>query len=223
MQFDPEQGKVDWDGLFTFFITLLFMTVTLGIPLLISLRYVYHFAKKSRSDTSEKQLLVFGKRLKQGQIDGDYRQRLTKASQLMQASRERRLILLGGAINKSKISEAAAGQAWLETSGIETSRMMREEKSQNTLENLKHAKQLMQGLSSGPVAMISNRYHLARIHTIASSLGIEHQLCACEEQLGISLKTFPRLMMEAWYILWFTTGKKWARIIGSQRMINRVT
>jgi uncharacterized SAM-binding protein YcdF (DUF218 family) len=91
------------------------------------------------------------------------------------------------------------------------------------LENLRHARDLMPGFSDEPVAMISNRYHLARIATMAQSLGISHQLCAAESRFQFNWRQLPRLLMEAWYILWFQTGKRWASLIRSQRMLDRVT
>ena len=222
MQFDPERGQIDWDGLFTFLLTLLVMTATFGLPLLVSLRYVYSMAKNSPSDCTEKQLLVFGKQLKQGNIDSDYQQRLTKAVELMRKCENCRLLLLGGGI-KDEISEAAAGQIWVEASGIELSRMIREEQSQNTLENLKHAREIINNISDGTVVLISNRYHLARIGTIANSLRIDHRLCGCEDDFSITAKLIPRLLIEAWYILWFKTGLTWARLTHNRRMLDRVT
>jgi uncharacterized SAM-binding protein YcdF (DUF218 family) len=223
MRFDPEQGEVDWDGLLTFLLTLLLLLLTLGIPLLILFRSVSRTADAVPDITSARRLLVFGKRLLRGQIDDDYRQRLDKAAALMQELPERRLLLLGGAGKDGELSEAAAGMAYLLSLGVPEARLMREEQSQNTLENLRHARALIQGDAHEPVALISNRYHLARIHTMAESLGIDHQLCGCETGFRISLKILPRLLIEAWYILWFKTGKSWARLIGSQRMLDRVT
>jgi uncharacterized SAM-binding protein YcdF (DUF218 family) len=223
MQFDPERGAVDWDGLATFLLTLLLLTLTLGIPLLLSLRTVYRIAVSTAATTTAVQLLVFGKQLRHEQIDNDYRLRLLKAAELMRQRPDRRLLLLGGGASADRISESAAGERFIFTSGIEASRMSREEQSQNTLENLRHARDLLlEGLDE-PVALISNRYHLARIHTMAESLGIRHQLCAAESHFSLSWRLLPRLLIEAWYILWFLTGKRWARLIHSQRMLDRVT
>lgn len=223
MQFDPERGQVDWDGLTTFLLTLLLLLLTLGIPLLMVVRSVCRSADAAPDSTTARRLLVFGKRLLRGQIDADYRQRLDKAAALMQELPERRLLLLGGANGDGEVSEAAAGEAYLISLGLDVGRLRREEQSQNTLENLRQARSLMHGDENETVALISNRYHLARIHTMADSLGIEHQLCGCEARFRPSVKLLPRLIIEAWYIIWFKTGKGWARLIGSQRMLDRVT
>ena len=223
MQFDPERGAVDWDGLFTFLLTLLLLTVTLGIPLLMTLRAVHRTAVSAAATTNAKLLLVFGKKLLREQIDNDYRLRLLKAAELMRQGSDRRLLLLGGAAGVDQVSESAAGETFLHAQGIAQQAISREEQSQNTLENLRHARDLLLDLSDKPVALISNRYHLARIATMAQSLGISHQLCAAESQFHFNWRRLPRLLIEAWYILWFRTGKRWASLIRSQRMLDRVT
>jgi len=223
MQFDPELGKVDRDGFITFLITLLLVTVTAGLPLMLGLGYVLHIAITSPCEATTQWLLVFGKRLSGGEIGADYRSRLERAAQLMQSSVDRRLLLMGGANRIGQLSEAAAGEAWLEARGLDITRLIREETSQNTLENLKHARKLLHGLTTESVAMVSNRYHLARIHTIAQSLGMPHQLCASESSFKFRLKSLPRLLAEAWYILWFKTGKGWARLTGNRHILERLT
>jgi uncharacterized SAM-binding protein YcdF (DUF218 family) len=223
MQFDPEQGKIDWDGLFTFFLTLILLAATLGVALIISLRHVYRIARDATCKSLDNQLLVFGKRLDNGSIDQDYEKRLDKTVQLMREEEERQLLLLGGRPKGSTTSEAQAGQEWLTTQGIDASRMTREEHSRNTLENLRHARVMLSEITNSRVTMISNRYHLPRIATIAGSLGIEHHLCACEAKFNLTPMTLFRLILEAWYILWFKTGRSWARITRNQRMLDRVT
>ncbi len=223
MQFDPERGAVDWDGFFTFLLTLLLLTVTLGIPLLLALRFVLRTARSASATTTARQLLVFGKQLRQQRIDDDYRRRLLKAVELMQEDPARRLLLLGGSVAADQLSESAAGERFMLKQGVPQQALVREEQSQNTLENLRHARDLLHGHSDEPVALISNRYHLARIGTMAASLGIDHELCAAESRFLFSWRQSPRLLMEAWYILWFRTGKGWARLIHSQRMLDRVT
>jgi uncharacterized SAM-binding protein YcdF (DUF218 family) len=223
MQFDPERGAMDWDGLVTFLLTLLLLTFTLGIPLLVTLRAVHRTAVSATTTTTAKQLLVFGKRLQHEQIDSDYRLRLQKAEDLMREDPDRQLLLLGGGAQAGQLSESAAAERYLRSIGIDEHAISREEQSQNTLENLRHARNLLLGRSDETVALISNRYHLARIEIMAASLGINYQLCAAEPRFCFDRQRLPRLFVEACYILWFRTGKRWARLIHSQRMLDRIT
>lgn len=223
MQLGPKAGAIDWDGFFTFLLTLVILCLTLGIPILATLWFVLRTARETTAQTSARQLLVFGKRLQRQQIDEDYRQRLLKAIELMRQDPARRLLLLGGASGADQLSESSAGERFLLAHGVSAQALSREEQSQNTLENLRHARDMQQTQSGEPVALISNRYHLARIGTMAQSLGIRHRLCAAENRFLFRWRRVPRLLMEAWYILWFKTGKRWARLIQSQRMLDRVT
>ncbi|MCU7917513.1 MAG: YdcF family protein [Candidatus Thiodiazotropha sp. (ex Epidulcina cf. delphinae)] len=223
MQFDPERGAVDWDGLWTFGLTLLLLILGLGLPLLVSLRYIYRTARSVDSETDATSLLVFGKRLVSEQIDRDYRQRLDKVAALLKQDPNRKLLLVGGTAVSGQISEAQAGQNHLIRQGIDSRRLTLEQQSQNTLENLRHARSLLEKAGDYPVALISNRYHLARIRTIAQSLGLEYRLCACEESFKPSIGLMPRMMIEGMYVLWFNTGKAWSQLIRSQRMLSRIT
>ncbi|MCU7906271.1 MAG: YdcF family protein [Candidatus Thiodiazotropha sp. (ex Epidulcina cf. delphinae)] len=223
MQFDPERGAVDWDGLWTFGLTLLLLIIGLGLPLLISLRYIYRTALSADSETDTTSLLVFGKRLVNEQIDRDYRQRLDKVAALLKQDADRKLLLVGGTADSRQISEARAGQNHLIRQGIDSRRLTLEQQSQNTLENLRHARSLLEKAGNYPVALISNRYHLARIRTIAQSLGLEYRLCACEEAFEPSIGLMPRMIIEGMYVLWFNTGKAWSQLIRSQRMLSRIT
>ncbi|MES9979405.1 MAG: YdcF family protein, partial [Candidatus Thiodiazotropha sp. 6PLUC5] len=216
MQFDPERGAVDWDGLWTFALTLLLVFFGLGIPLLISLAYVYRIAKVTESQCQCESLLVFGKRLTKQGIDEDYRRRLEKTFSLMQALPGSKLLLVGGIAPGDDISEAQAGRDYLIEQGIDQNRLTLEQESQNTLENLRHARSMLAQNDAYPVALISNRYHLARIATIASSLSLPHQLCASESTLQFSPILIPRLIIEGWYVLWFNTGKTWSHLIRSK-------
>lgn len=223
MQFDPERGAVDWDGLWTFALTLILLTVTIGIPLLISLVYVYRIAKGADSQSQCDNLLVFGKRLTKNGVDQDYQLRLDKTFSMLRANPSSTLLLVGGKAPGHDISEAQAGRDYLVAKGIEADRLSLEKESQNTLENLRHARSMLSQNDAFPVALISNRYHLARIRTIATSLSLPYQLCACEEQLPLNPMLLPRMIIEGWYVLWFNTGKSWSRLIRSQRMLNRIT
>ncbi|MCG7910053.1 MAG: YdcF family protein [Candidatus Thiodiazotropha taylori] len=223
MQFDPERGAIDWDGLWTFGLTLLLLIVGIGIPLLISLIYVYRTAYSANNQCGCDSLLVFGKRLTRQGIDQDYHLRLEKTLELMQHNPLSTLLLVGGAAPGEDLTEAQAGRDYLIDKGIDESRLRLEQQSQNTLENLQHARTMLTQQDAYPVALISNRYHLARISTIATSLSLNHQLCASEAKLQFSPLLLPRMIIEAWYILWFNTGKSWSRLIRSERMLNRVT
>ena len=221
----PDRQEIDWDGLFTLFLTLLVVGMGLGLPLLITYIHALRTARASSCETrSDASLLVFGKRLLNGQIDSDYRRRLDKTLELIEQNPKRIVILLGGSPPNERRSEAMAGLNYLEVKGIKNrSAIQLEEGSRNTLENLRQARTMLQSTRPGPTALITNRYHLARSRMIANSLGLKHVLCPAESRFTLTPAVLGKLMFETFYILWFTTGKTWARMTGNERMLNRVT
>ena len=167
---------------------------------------------------------VFGKRLVAGAADNEYRLRLEKALQLIREQPERLVLLLGGASSAGATSEAKCGLLYLQQHDLpEQCNIRLEEQSKNTLDNLRNARHMLQREQIGQVALISNRYHLARCRLIANSLKIEHTLCAAESTWAFNPATLLKLLIEAAYIHWFVVGKNWARLIGNTRMLGRVT
>ncbi len=225
MYLDPDQQKIDWDGLWTLFLATLVVILGLGIPLIVSYLRVLTTARVATTQfIGDSWLLVFGKRLTNGSVDADYRMRLDKAAELVTQNQARVVVLLGGATHQGTISEAKAGLGHLSSMGI-TNRdnIVLEESSRNSLENLHYVRDILHSNKVGSVALISNRYHLARCQIIANSLGIKHVLCPAEERLSITPLLLWKMLIEAYYIIWFATGKAWATLTNNKRMLKRIT
>lgn len=224
MWIDPEKRRYDWDGLFTFLLTLLVIGGTLGLSLLVFYLHAWWIA---RTTVCEKHtdvcLLVFGKRLKQGAVDADYRLRLDKTIEFLKLNLHRSVILLGGPQRQGYLSEAKAGFDYLLKNGLNTPNIQLEQHSRNTLENLRQAREMLANENADSLVLITNRYHLARIRAIANSLGLKHRLCPAEAELSLTPAVIGKLAFEAFYILWFNTGKTWARLTCNRRMLQRVT
>lgn len=225
MRFDPEQGDIDWDGLWTMLLSLLIIMITAAAPLLLAFLHVLKIARNSSDCTdSHNGCFVFGKKLLNGSVDDEYRLRLDKALQLIHEQPERPVFLLGGASSTNAPSEAKCGLLYLQRHDLpEQGTIHLEEASKNTLDNLQNARKIIQEAQIDKVILISNRYHLARCRLIANSLRINHTLCAAEPKLTINSATLLKLLIESAYIHWFVVGKNWARLIGSTRMLSRVT
>ncbi|MBL8299914.1 MAG: YdcF family protein [Rhodanobacteraceae bacterium] len=165
-------------------------------------------------------LLLFGKRLTGETVDTDYASRLERLCQLV-AERPYALLLLGGHTGAG-LSEAAAALAWLREHGLPQDADVRcEDASTDTLENLRNARDLIG--TSARVALISSRYHLPRCLLLAQSLGFDAEIVAAEPGLRLTPGLLARLALEASYCLWLDVGRRWARLIGHQRMVDRVT
>jgi vancomycin permeability regulator SanA len=166
---------------------------------------------------------VFGRKLRAGAPDRDYRQRLDRAADLFRRDPSLRLLLLGGATTSGGMSEAQAGLNYLLTLGLPRSLAPRlEQSSRHTLENLRHARDLLRGAPPAPLILLSSRYHLARCARIAEGLGMTHGLCAAEDRMSFDAATLARCAVEALFLLWYQTGRAWARASGNRAMLGRI-
>jgi len=195
---------------------------------LVYVGYLWHVAKVARRTGCEPAtrdcLLVFGKHAPAGRIDPDFNARLERAGSLLRVDPHRQVLLLGGG-PAGVPSEAEVARLELRARGVpEAVPLLLEDASRDTLQNLRNARDLLQRLGqSGPVTLLSSRYHLARCQQFAKQLGIEAELCAAEPRLRMSLRTVRALASEAAYLCITDLGTRWARLTRSQRMLSRVT
>ena len=174
--------------------------------------------RPARADT----LLLFGKHAPQGRIDRDFEARLDRAVSLWREAPPAHVLLLGGGA-ENEPSEAEIARRELLARGIAGDAPLHlEAKSRDTLQNLRNARELLRG-ARPRVALLSNRYHLARCALFARQLGFEWELCAAEARLDLRPRTLLRLAGEAAYVCWIDLGTRWARLIGHRRMLARVT
>lgn len=196
---------------------------------LVWLAYVIHVVRvAARSPLAPPRrmvTLVFGQRLRHDQPAADYCRRLQRALALARAECTDHLLLLGGR-GDGQCSEAAAGQAWLRQHDVpEQLRLELEEESTDSLENLRHARQLLQAQAgeTPPVALVSSRYHLARCMLLARRLGMVAVPVAAEDVLPRHPRYLLQLLGEASYLMWIDVGLRWAGLIGNQRMAARIS
>lgn len=197
---------------------------------LVWLGYVIHVCRiAARSPLAPPRrmvVLVFGQLLRDGAPGHDYQQRLQRALDLLRQERASHVLLLGGCSGGGG-SEAAAGHAWLRQHGLPVgSRVELEQESVDSLENLRHARRLLQAQASAgalpPVALVTSRYHLARCMLLAKRLGFESVPIAAEAALPRQPRYLGLLLMEATYLMWIDLGVRWAELTGRWRMAERI-
>ncbi len=178
--------------------------------------------RSSHAPDCGEHLLVFGKRLVDGRPDADYAQRLAHAQRLAARQPARPMILLGGGAAGS--TEAEVGLRELRALGLPEAVPVRlEDRSLDTLENLRNARAMLAGGAAGPVLLLSNRYHLARCLSLARSLGVDALPCAAEARFSLREQRPGRLLQEAAFLCWLEVGTGWARLIRHRRMLDRVS
>ncbi|WP_041447514.1 ElyC/SanA/YdcF family protein [Thiocystis violascens] len=219
-------SRIDWDSLGTLALTILVGVAGAGIPFVVALARVLAVGLRTRSGPATGLAVVFGKRLVKDQPDPDYRARLATAARLALARPDLRILILGGRTGGARLTEAAAGAQRLRAlPDCANLSIDLEQGSTDTLANLRNLRTLLAETGRRePLTLISNRYHLARLDQMASSLNLDYRLCAAETLVTALRSTLPqRWLLEGFYLTWFATGKLWARLTRNRRMLARVT
>ena len=104
--------------------------------------------------------------------------RLEATLEYLNAHPDATAVLSGGQGADEPMSEAACMHNWLVGHGVDEDRLIMEDQSTNTLENLRNSFAILGQYAdeddlSGKVAVVSSSYHLFRAKLIASGLGVD--------------------------------------------------
>lgn len=215
----------DTDALQGLIVALTLLLATGGLLYAYYVLRVWNIARRSPAwpeldPQQPARLLLFGKRCEDGEPDTDFQQRIQRALALAGRHPQLELLLLGGGPHPT---EAEVAERELRARGLgDAARITLEDQSRDTLENLRHARALLQQ-GEGEVLLLSSRYHLARCSLFARWLDIPHRLCAAEEMWQPGWRDRGRLLLEAAYMHWVDCGRGWARLIGHRRMLAKVS
>lgn len=127
-------------------------------------------------------LLVLGAGIRGDQIPPLLKQRVDAALRYLRTYPESRAIVSGGRGPGETITEAEAMKRYLTQHGIEESRVIKEEESTSTFENLKYTKTILQNNGwSGEdrLVIVTSDYHLFRTRMLARRLGINAEGLPC--------------------------------------------
>lgn len=143
-------------------------------------------------------VVVLGKRLSAAGVDRDFRARLDRAAALMAADPNRVLLISGGGHGTS---EAAAGLLALQQ-GIDTAldpaMVVLEQASLSTWQNLDNIRQMLP--ENARPAIVSSRYHMARIARLASQAAMPVDLVSAEPVVSFSMANAGHMLKEALYL-----------------------
>lgn len=215
------------DGLAMLAASILAMAATAGLGYLVCLARVGTVALRAPTAPGpnvEGAIVVPGVRLRaDGGVPADFERRLDRAARLVEAGMARGPVLLvgGSTGGPGRPSEAAVGRDWLTARGVAAGRIRCEEASRNTLENLRAVRATWRP-GDGPALVVSNRYHLARLGVLAGGLGLPVALVAAEARAVPTPAFLGRLLLEAFFIHWYWTGRLLAEALGHRGMLGRI-
>lgn len=152
-----------------------------GIVLaLVISAFMWRAARKSPS-SGDTTIVVLGCKVKDGRPSLMLRRRLDAAYDYLCDNESAVAVLSGGKGDDELISEAQCMYNYLTERGIASERLIIEDKSVSTYENLKNSKEIIEdkGLNED-MTLVTDGYHQLRAQMIADKLGIETYAVSAE-------------------------------------------
>ncbi len=220
-----------WDGLSTFILSNILLLLSFGLGLLWLYRKICLLARNAplipdASAVERRTWLVAGLCLNNNLPPAEYKTRLDRVLQLIAAGMvPEKILILGGITNNNQVSEAKAGADYLQQQGVTESLLILEDQSKHTLENMQQARSMLEleARSSRNALIISSRYHLCRILTLAKGVGMQLLPVAAEEQLSLNVRTCILVLKEAYFLHWYWSGKLWVLLTGNRHSRARIS
>jgi len=134
-------------------------------------------------------LIVLGARIRpDGSMSKVLQQRCEKALQICTEDEVKAVFLCGGQCTMDPCPEAGVMKEFFLQAGVGEEKLIVEDASVNTIENLKNAKRIMQERGWRQAALVTSDYHLTRALWIARDVGLDVQGIAAPSPR--SMKTF---------------------------------
>jgi uncharacterized SAM-binding protein YcdF (DUF218 family) len=140
--------------------------------LLITSFFIYKAAHDLPPEEAD-YLIVLGAKVNGSDMSLSLYNRAKTALRYLQENLETEVIVTGGKGRGEHITEAEAVERYLLDNGIPASRILKEDKSTSTFENILFAKEWISDPEAN-VIIVSNDFHLFRAGLIAKRLGLAH-------------------------------------------------
>lgn len=141
------------------------------------------------ADGSNEYLIILGAKVKPGGILSlSLKNRMDTAIPYLQQHPKVKVIVSGGQGADEEQTEASAMYDYLVRSGIDESRILIEDRSTSTYQNLSFSKELLPG-DVHELTIVSNDFHLRRATYLANTLGFEVDVIAAPTPKSVKLKS----------------------------------
>lgn len=130
-------------------------------------------------------LIVLGAQVQGRRVTDSLARRLDRAYLYLVDNPGTKVIVSGGQGTGEAIAEAKAMGAYLEAMGIDRTRILEEDKSKTTKENLLFSKKYIDDLRT-PIGIVSNNFHMYRAKRYACKIGytnVNKIPCGCHPLL----------------------------------------
>ncbi len=165
-----------WIWVFVLFILLTALSVILTIRAIIQDYPPYRLSGHlTEVPLEQRAALVLGAKTKDNVMSNALRARVDYAIELYQTGQVGAVIFTGGFRDKDPAreqSESALARDYAVQRGVPTQRIWIEQRSTTTLENLRESQSIVNSQGFAQVALISDRWHLARAQAMARDLDL---------------------------------------------------
>lgn len=151
----------------------------LGIVLFLLVEGMILSAAMRQPEPGADYVIVLGAQVRGTRVTRTLRYRLNAAAEYLRRNPETQVIVSGGQGTGEDISEAAAMAAYLLEQGIAAERIIQEDRSTNTEQNIRFSRALMEGQpdrngdGKSRVAIATSGFHVFRALRIARKQGLE--------------------------------------------------
>lgn len=138
---------------------------------LVEVTLIYH--SKQKAGPGINNMIILGAQIKGKDISKTLIKRLDTASRYMKENPGTVAVVSGGKGEKEALTEAEAMKQYLLLQGIKEKRIIKEDKSRNTFENILYSKPFLK--SDSPVVIVTNGFHIFRSVQLAKKQGLVAQ------------------------------------------------
>jgi len=147
-------------------------------------------------------LIILGAKVKGDQMSKALYERAKTGLAYLQDNPQTKVIVTGGQGSDEKISEAEAARRFYVENGIDEKRILIENRSVTTYENITFAKKLYDVKEA---VIVSNDFHVFRAIKLSEGLGIKSYPLAAETPKVVKAKLYAREYLAI--LKWRITGK----------------
>ena len=168
------------------------MGVLLGVISFIIVQGLIRYSAISDENEKVDYLVILGAGLWDSQPSPTLRRRLEKGIEYLNNHPGSKVVVSGGLGANEEISEAEAMMVFLMGSGIEEERIIREDRSTNSFENLTFTKEILDSLYDGQgvneIIIVTSEFHLFRTKMLARRIGFSPYGIPAETPSSVSTK-----------------------------------
>ena len=149
---------------------LLVIIISMGLFLLILIEGILICYSHQKAEPGMDYIIILGAQVRGTTITKSLLKRLNTAAAYLEVNTDTMAIVSGGKGEMEAVTEAEAMKRYLIKIGIAGKRIIKEDKSRNTFENILYSKKYLK--PNAKVAIVTNGFHIFRSISIAKKQGL---------------------------------------------------